>query len=211
MEIFSRIFSILFHPLLFPTYGAFLIIAANPNRFGYFGERFHGVWLIMVFSLTFLFPVVWMAMMKRLEMIESLALETKRERIIPLIASATFYLWAAWQFKPNANMKLPTNELVFFMLLGCALSIFILFFVNVFEKISLHAAGAGGLFGLTLVMVRISFYDLRLLVIAAILIAGLTGTARLILKAHTQREILTGYLAGFTGQFVAFSIVPRFL
>lgn len=209
MKIAARIISYLFHPLLFPVFGATLIIAANPNMFGHFGERVHGAWLIIVFALTFLFPVVWLVMMKRLDMIQNFKLETSKDRIIPFIAVATFYLWTAWMFKPSVNMKIPSNQLVFFMMLGACLSIFLAFFINIFSKISLHTLGAGSLLGLLLPLIRISTYDLRVVLIAAILIAGIVGAARLILQAHSQREIFSGYLVGFIGQFFAFTILPQ--
>ena len=108
-------------------------------------------------------------------------------------------------------MKIPSNELVFFMMLGACLAIFVALFINIFSKISLHAIGVGSLVALLFVLVRISTYDMRLLLLAAVLVAGIVGTARLILQAHDIREIYSGYLVGFTGQFVAFIIVPKFL
>jgi membrane-associated phospholipid phosphatase len=149
-------------------------------------------------------------MMKGLEMIDSLQLETSKERIIPLIATATFYLWATWMFKPTVNMKIPPNLLVFYMMLGACFSIFAAFVFNTFSKISLHTVAAGSLVGLLFALIRYSTFDLRWLLIGVILIAGVIGAARLTLKAHSIREVATGYLAGFTAQFIAFSIAPHF-
>lgn len=211
MQFLARLISVVFHPLLFPTYGALYILWANPNMYGYFGEKLHIVWLIIVFALTFVFPGIWLAMMKQLEMIESFELPTAKERIIPFIATITFYLWAGWMFKPAANMKIPPNEFIFLMLVGASIAAFIAFFVNIFTKISLHALGVGGLVGLTLILIRFSTYDLRLALVGAIVVAGLTGTARLVLKAHTPTQVFMGYLAGFFGQFVAFTVVARLI
>ena len=209
MKISARMISAIFSPLLFPLFGTILIITANPNLFGYFGLKVHFVWLIIVFALTVMFPLIWLFMMRRLEMIDNLNFEDSKERIIPFIAIATFYLWAAWMFKPNVNMKIPSNQLVFFMMLGCCLSVFVAFFINIFGNISLHTIGAGSLLGLLLPMVRISTYDLRMVLIAGILIAGIIGTARMVLKDHSPREIFSGYLVGFVGQFIAFTILPK--
>ncbi|MCW5908797.1 MAG: hypothetical protein KIS94_13120 [Chitinophagales bacterium] len=211
MKSIARLFSFLFHPLLFPTYGALLILATNPNLYGYFGEKVHVVWLIIIFALTFVFPVIWLVMMKRLEMIESFHLETAKERIIPFIATATFYLWTAWMFKPSATMKIPPNQLIFFMMLGACVAVFLGFFINIFTKISLHTIAAGCLLGLVLAIIRFSTYDLRILLVTFIFLAGAIGTARLTLNAHTQREVYLGYFVGFTGQFVAFNIIPHIL
>jgi membrane-associated phospholipid phosphatase len=211
MKFLARVVSILFHPLLFPTYGALLILLTNPNLFGYFGERVHTVWLIIIFALTFLFPVIWLVMMKRLEMIDNFQLETAKERIIPFIATATFYLWTAWMFKPSITMKIPSNLLIFYMMLGACVAISVAFFINVFSKISLHSIAAGSLLGLTMALIRFSTYDLRLLMLAVIFIAGIIGSARLVLNAHSPREVFTGYFVGFTGQFIAFNVIPIFL
>lgn len=211
MKAASRIISYLFHPLLFPTCGSALLLAVNPNMFGIFGQRLQIAWLIIVFALTFIFPLVWILMMKRLEMIETLSLDTTRERIIPYIAIATFYLWATWMFKPNTHMKIPPNELIFLMMLGATLAVFISFFLNIFTKISLHTLGAGSLLGLVLIMIRYSTYDLRWLLVVIILLAGVIGTARLLLKPETNSEVFMGYFIGFSGQFLAFGILARFL
>ena len=210
MKLTSRLISFLFHPILFPTYGTLLILAANPNRYGYFGEKLHIVWLIIVFALTFIFPAIWLLMMKRLDMIQSLALDTANERIIPFIATATFYLWTAWMFKPhNVNMKIPSNEMLFYMMLGSCFCIFLALVINIFSKISLHAAAAGNLLGLTFILINSSTYDLRFVLVGVILLAGIIGTARLILSAHTSREVFWGYFVGFSAQFIAFTFVPK--
>ncbi len=209
MKIIARIVSYIFHPLLFPTYGLLLLLATNPNRFGHLGEKLHIVWFIIIFALTFLFPAVWLLMMKRLEMIDSLNLETTKERIVPFIATATFYLWTTWMFKSNVHLKIPTDKLIFYMMLGSCFTIFMALVMNIFMKVSLHTLGAGNLLGIILPIVNSSTYDLRFVFVALILLAGIIGAARLILKAHTEREVFTGYFLGFTGQFVAFIIIPK--
>lgn len=210
MKLLAKFISVVFHPLLFPTYGLLLLVSTNPNRFGHFGNKLHGVWFIIIFSLTFLFPAIWLLMMKRLEMINSLKLETTKERIVPFIATATFYLWTTWMFKSNVNLKIPTDQLIFLMMLGSCFTIFMALLANIALKVSLHTMGAGNLLGLVLPIVHRSPYDLRFVLIALLLIAGVIGAARLILNAHTPREVYLGYLLGFTGQFIAFSIVPIF-
>lgn len=208
MREISKILSYIFHPLLFPTYGTLLIITTNPNMFGYFGQKVHGLWLLTVFFLTFLFPVIWLLMMRGLQMIDNFELPDAKDRIVPFIATATFYLWTTWMFKPSPNMKLPPNQLVFLMMAGACMAIFLGFIINVFSKISLHSIAAGSMLGLMLPLVRISTLDLRLMLVAVILIAGVVGSARLLLNAHQPREVYLGYFVGFTGQFIGFTFVP---
>jgi hypothetical protein len=215
MKTISSIISYLFHPLLLPTYGTLLILGLNPNMFAASqdstAEIIHGTWVIVVFALTFFFPLVWVGMMVGLEMIPNLKMETSKDRIVPFVACITFYLWTTWMFKANVHMKIPGNPLIFYMMLGACISISVAFFLNIFTKISLHTLGAGSILGLVLIMVRFSTFDLRVLFVATILLAGIIGTARLILKAHTEMEVISGYFIGFTGQFLAFSVIAKFL
>lgn len=208
---FANIISYLFHPLLFPAFGTAAIIFANPHLFGNFDFRQQFLWIFLVFVLTFVFPVVWLVMMRKLQMIDSLKLETTRERIIPYIATATFYLWTYRMFHPSTSNTMFANELISSMMLGAAIAIFIGFFINIFMKVSIHAIGAGCFFGLALVLARISDFNLTFLLIGSILVGGMIGTARLVLEAHRPAEIFTGYLVGFVGLFVAFNIVPLFM
>lgn len=208
-KFFANIISYTFHPLLFPTYGTLAIISSNPYLFGNFDARNQLVWIVLVFVLTFVFPAVWLVMMRKLEMIESLELKTTKERIIPFIATATFYLWAYRMFKPSSGNTFFSNEIVSNMLLGAAIAIFIGFVVNIFSKVSLHAMGAGSFFALCLTLVRYSDFNLTLLIIAATIIGGAIGSARLILGAHQPREVFAGYFIGFIGLFTAFNVVPK--
>ena len=177
--------------------------------FGYFGEKLHFVWLIIVFALTFVFPAIWILMMKGLGMIDSLKMETPNERIVPFVAAITFYMWTTWMFKNNVHMKIPANQLIFYMMIGACISISVAFFMNIFTRVSLHTLGIGSILGLILILVRFSTYDLRPLFVIAIIVAGLIGSARLILKSHSEPEVISGYFIGFVGQFLAFSVISR--
>jgi membrane-associated phospholipid phosphatase len=96
------------------------------------------------------------------------------------------------------------------MLLGAAISIFIGFFINIFLKVSLHAIGVGSFFAVTLIILKYSDYNLTLLIIGSIIVAGVVGSARVALGAHEPKEVFLGYLVGFTGQFIAFNVIPMF-
>ena len=211
MKAISTFISYLFHPFLFPLFGAILVLGLNPNMFGHFGEVTHIKWLIVIFALTFMFPSVWILMMKGLEMIDSLKMETPKECIVPFVATITFYLWATWMFKANVAMKMPGNPFLFYMMLGACISISVAFFLNSWAHISLHALGAGSIIGLLLILIKVSTFDIRFLFVVALILAGLLGTARLILKGHTESEVLGGYFIGFIGQFLAFSVASRFI
>ena len=136
-------------------------------------------------------------------------MENSKDRIIPFIAVITFYLWMFKMFKPAANGGQFANSLISLMMLGAALAVSVGFFINIFRKISLHAIGAGCFVGLILALMARSDYDLRGLLVGAVLLAGIIGTARLLLDAHKPEEIWAGYLTGFIGMFFSFTLLPQ--
>lgn len=210
MQRAAQFVSLFFHPLLFPTYATALLVVSNPHYYAHLSSKHQLLWIIIVFVLTFVFPAIWLLMMKGLKLISSLQLTERKERIVPYIATATFYLWTYRMFKPSPGNVQFSDALVSKILLGASVAIFICFFINIFRKISLHSAGAGSLFAIVVLLSAIAEYDLRWILVGAILLAGLIGTARMLLKAHTLDEVLAGFFAGFTGQYVAFVVIPRF-
>ena len=205
---FASFISYLFHPLLFSTYGAIFIVAANPHLFAEYHIKTQILWVIITFIFTFLCPIVWIVMMKKLELISDYKLSNPKERIIPYVAVATFYMWTYRLFKPTPELTQFSNQVISMMMLGAAVAIFIGFFINIFRKISLHAIGAGCMLGLALVMIHLSDYDLKFFFVFVILAGGLIGTSRLLLGVHKQSEIYAGYLVGFIGQFFSFTLLP---
>jgi hypothetical protein len=187
------------------------IIAANPHLFAVYPLKAQLLWVIITFVFTLICPVVWLVMMKRLELISDFKMENSRDRIIPYIAVATFYMWMFKLFKPTTEFTPYSNQLISLMMLGASVSIFIGFFINIFRKISIHSIAAGAFVGLTLCMMRMSDYDLKLFFIFVILFAGLVGTAQLIRSEGKSNEIWAGYITGFIGQFFSFTLIQMLI
>lgn len=208
MNRLAQLISYLAHPLLFPTLSVAVILALNPWHYAHLSNRSKILWVIVTFILTFVFPVVWLLMLKSLHLVTSIKLESAKDRIIPYVATATFYLWAWKLFRPSVNNTQFSDLFISTMLLGAAINVMFCFFINLFFKISLHTAGMGGLIGLMLVMVNYSAFDIRLYVPLLLCIAGWVGSARLWLGAHRSSEVYSGYVVGFVAQFTAFFIIP---
>lgn len=203
MRLLANIVSLLFHPFLLPTYGVFCILFLVPFLYGEFGTRQVNADIMLLFALTFVFPTVSLLIMKGLDLIPNLQLREGRDRIIPYIAISTFYFWGYWFFNYGTHTVFGSNPLVGTMLLGIVLGVFIAFFVNLFEKVSIHTVGMGGAFGLAIYLMPMAGFDMNLPFCIVILLAGLVGMSRLILDAHSLRQVAYGYLIGFIGMSVA--------
>jgi membrane-associated phospholipid phosphatase len=111
----------------------------------------------------------------------------------------TFYFWAYWVFK---NTESPFILRV--LLLGCFWGVITVFMINIFFKISMHTSATGSMIGILMIMMFLSPVNLVLPFFIALIIAGLIGTSRMILKAHYLGEIWAGYIIGILVQVAAY-------
>ncbi len=218
LRFFAHLISIIFHPLLMATYMLMIQLLVNPYLFGINNIGEGKKLILVVFASTFFLPFFSIVLMKSLGMIKSFEMKDKQERIGPFISTAVFYLWV---FKSLASgTGYPTAFAI--CILGATAALFIDFLINLFYKVSLHATGAGGLVGMVAVMMWMFSYgnfaigeaqgetvqvSVNLLLIGAIFIAGLVGSARLILGAHQPKELALGYVVGFFCQIAALKIL----
>lgn len=201
----------LFHPLLIPTYMFALLMVVNPFLFGAngFGERRALLTLLMMVLYTAVIPMISVLLMVALNMVGSIMMEEKTERIGPLLLVMVLYFWVYYNLS-NSN-DVPTIFSTF--LLGVVIALALAFVINVLDKISLHTVGMGGLVGMLMITmglfgangIEVGNYTVGLgvLLIVGVIIAGLVGTARLALGAHDKVQIYAGYLVGFLAQLVA--------
>lgn len=212
----AQVISIIFHPLLIVSYMLVLLLLVNPYLFGVHSitDKTSKLLILQVFLSTFFIPGFAVAMLKFTGLVGSLEMRTKQERIGPYVITGMFYIWMFRNFLGNAQV--PTAFTSF--LLGAAIGLFIAFFINIFSKISAHTVGMGGLLGMVVITLAQFSHDTFLLhlggwgtfeigmswvLISTVLVAGLVGTARLILQAHEPSDLYGGYLVGFVSQFIA--------
>jgi membrane-associated phospholipid phosphatase len=218
MRLTAQIISVIFHPLLILTYMLILLLLVNPYLFGVNSVKESGAFILRVFFTTSFLPAFAIFLMLKLGFIHTLEMRDKQERIAPFIATGVFYLWVFRSVLEDSNI--PTAFLI--AVLGTTIGLFICFLISLFFKISLHATGMGGLMGMVLIIMWLyshgsftvnlpvwgwSEVSINLLLMVCIILAGLVGTARLLLKAHTPREIYSGFIIGLFCQYIALKIL----
>jgi membrane-associated phospholipid phosphatase len=220
MRVTAKIISVIFHPLLVLTYMLILLLIVNPYLFGVnsVSEKGSIKLILTVLFSTFLIPAFAIFMMWRLKLISSIEMTDKQDRIGPFIATGVFYLWVFRSVLEDSNM--PAAFLI--AVLGTTMGLFICFLINLFFKISLHAAGMGGLIGMVLIIMWLYSYgsfllhlpfigatefSINFVLILCLLIAGVVGSSRLFLRAHTPRELYAGFLLGLLCQYMALKIL----
>ncbi|MBK9793311.1 MAG: hypothetical protein IPP60_09460 [Sphingobacteriales bacterium] len=192
IKILSKILSYLFHPLLMTTWFTLLLLYTNPFSFAGLSS---GIVIAVIFINTFMFPAISILLMRKLGFLEDLEMPDHKQRIIPLVASIIFYVWA---YLATRKINFPYMMGVFMM--GVLVSLFASFVINVFYKVSLHMVGVSGALTAIMLLVFVSPSDLSYYFLAMILLTGAVASARLYLGAHTMKEVYVGFLVGMFGQ-----------
>lgn len=199
---FAHFFSYVFHPLFIPFYVSWFIEFMHPSYFSGFSDAGKKRVLVMVTINAIAFPFITVILLKALGFIDSFFLRTQRDRIIPYIASMTFFFWA--QYALREQPEIP-RILVAFMF-GVFISSAAALIANIYFKVSIHAIGMGGLTGIFFVIMQQNSMLMTWPLSAALLIAGLVCTSRLIVSDHNPKDIYSGLLIGFICQLIGASI-----
>lgn len=204
MKHISNFFSYLIHPLLIPSYGVMVLIISAPQRFQMYNIRTIKLSMMIIFMMTCFFPSIIYLMMHKLNIIGDMDIKDKRQRLLPYLVALFFYLTCFLTLKPRAHSIYLQDELIATFLLGGTISLAISFFINNFIKISLHSNGVGGFFMICILISMYSIKPVYFFVLLSILMMGIIGFSRVILEAHSPKEVYLGLASGIIGQYIAY-------
>ncbi len=202
VKLLALLFSLLFHPLLLPTYAGLLIYWTNANLFSAYHAK-DIFWILAMLGVnTFVFPILALVLVWRLGFIPNLFVPQAKERLIPYLTSGVFYIWSFVVFHRS-----DAPQYISIIVLGATITLFLCFLVSLFHNISIHASGMGALFVVTYGAALLAGESMQQLPVGAAVLAGLVGSFRVYLGAHSLREVFTGYLMGVSGQLMAISFL----
>jgi hypothetical protein len=189
----AKIVSVVFHPLLIPLYGMLIIFTA-PTLFWYIPFKVKKILFLVVVTNNVLIPISLMPFFRNRNIISSWRIETRKERIIPLLSVSLFYSITTY-IMFRLQIPLFIKEYIF----SVSLIVLIVTIINFWWKISIHSVGAGSLAGIVIFLSLKMMVPLTWFIIPVILIAGLVLAARLKLNYHNSYEVYFGFLTGFAG------------
>lgn len=205
MKVIANFFSYLFHPLFVPIY--MLIILFSIPFFGV--QRLTDIFKLIIISLLFintiLLPIITFFFLKRQGSIQSFQMKTAVERTIPyFILSALYAVTTTMLFRTKY-----IDPSVVLVPLSAAASILAIIPINKYFKISAHMTAIGSAIAYLFLLHFYTEANLIMLIIFAILTAGIIASSRLYLKAHNTQEIYSGFFVGliitfFVGSFYLF-------
>lgn len=185
----ARIMSMLFTPFYLPLVG--LVALFLFSYMSLLPLAYKLPMLLTVYISTILMPSLLIHLYRRFQGWTSKELGRKERRIVPYLISILCYFGCFFLMEYRNTPRVISIILVAALVIQmvCAL-------INVWWKISTHTAAIGGVAGgLVVYSIAFSFNPIWWLAFV-ILLAGMVGTARMILRQHTLAQVVTGFLVG---------------
>jgi hypothetical protein len=195
----AQVVSVLFHPLFVGVMMAAYLIYGHPDYFTGFYAQEKMMKILAVINNNVFFPLLVVALLKALGFSKSVLLKTQKERIVPYIASITFFFWTYHVFKNQPE----TPRVLVNMCRGMFFTSAVALLLNNYFKISMHAMGVGGALGLMLLILFDGTLQTGLPLLVTVLMTGAVITARKVVSDHSWFDLLAGLILGMLSQLIA--------
>jgi len=148
--------------------------------------------LFMVFVFTVIIPRMGINMFRTMMRWSHWQLSHREHRHMPYILTIASY---------TVCIVLLTRMNVVMCVRGVVMAAFvsqiICVFVNAWWKVSTHMVGMGGLVGALVAFGYLFYFNPLWYACGMILLSGLLGTSRMILRQHSLAQVLVGFFIGF--------------
>lgn len=191
----ARIISVLFHPLLMPTWLVMSLAVSFPWALQPAQPENISAYLLLVIGLTFILPALNIGFFKWFRHIRSFSMPEREERLRPFFLTLILYAFCTFLFYHKLKMGLSDNFFKLLLILNAL--VFVAWILTWFAKVSIHSLASAAV---PVILVVLSRYteERQLLpaLLISIVVAGMVMSARLQLQAHTLKEVGLGALAG---------------
>lgn len=197
----ARALSSIFRPQYFPLVGFLALFLFT--YLSLLPLSFKALIMIIVLMGTLLLPRLTIRIWRQTNGLKLHHLRLREHRSFPYLVFLLFY---AFTLHFLARFHLPFymgGILVSSLMIQAACLL-----INIWWKVSVHSAGAGGIIGALIAFSLLFNFNPVWWLSLCIIIAGLVGSSRMLLRQHTLWQVLAGtflgILLGFTGIILKF-------
>lgn len=191
------IFSYLFHPIFIPVYAALIYFFGNDSYLSN-PEKYLAVFQIVI--ITIVIPVLIYFFLRARKQVDSIMISDISQRKTPLIILCFLTILLI-----RKSITIEQFTELYFFFLGGLFSTFTALILLFFKtKASLHMVAISAL---TIFSIGLSIHNqtqninwIALLV----LMNGLVASSRLVMNAHTAKELVIGFILGIIPQLLLF-------
>lgn len=200
----ARVVSAIFTPFSIP-FLAFLILFI----FSYLRImplQYKLIVLGVVYCFTILMPTLTIFIFRKINGFSPQDLTERKRRFVPFILTITSYVFCLLMMH-RLNIPWYMTGII----LASLIMMVICIVVNLRWKLSEHMAGSGAIIGGVVAFSALFGYNPLNWLCLFILIAGVLGTARIILQHHTLGEVIGGFVVGLVCSLLVLHPVSNIL
>lgn len=196
----SRIISMLSTPFYLPVLG--LIVLFMFSYLSIFPVMYK-VFMVLIFYLfTVLLPTYLIHVYRKYQGWTPKQLGMRERRMIPYIISIFCYFTGYYLLT-----LMNTPDFISVILVVAIIIEVLCVAINRWWKISIHNAAIGGVTGMVIAFSFILGFDPTWWLCVLLILAGLIGTARMVLRQHTLSQVVCGYLIGFLTGLITVAVI----
>lgn len=200
----ARVVSAIFTPFSIP-FLAFLILFI----FSYLRImplQYKLIVLGVVYCFTILMPTLTIFIFRKINGFSAQDLTERKHRFVPFILTITSYVFCLLMMH-RLNIPWYMTGII----LASLIMMVICIVVNLRWKLSEHMAGSGAIIGGVVAFSALFGYNPLNWLCLFIIIAGVLGTARIILQHHTLGEVIGGFVVGLVCSLLVLHPVSNIL
>lgn len=198
MILAARIISMIFTPFYLPLVSLVaLFIFSYMSRLPLFYQL---KVVTLVYLFTVFLPSILIHLYRRYQGWTTFQMGRKERRMVPYIIAIMCYFTCYYLMTVMRIPQFMANIVVTALAIQVVCAI-----VNIWWKICIHMAGIGGMAGALLAISLVFQFNPLWWLSVIILVAGLIGTARMILRQHSLRQIVGGFVVGAVCGFLLMS------
>lgn len=192
----AKVLSVLFTPFYLPILG--LLILFIFSYLSLLPLTYKLFLLLMFYLFTVFLPTALIRFYRRYQGWTLIELGSRERRAIPYVISIFSYLLCYYIMAATHVPHFMGSILIAALVIQVACAI-----INLFIKISTHTAAIGGVTGALLAFSVIFSFNPVWWLCIVLLLADMVGTSRMILRQHSLRQVVLGFLAGVACSFVS--------
>ena len=192
----SRVVSMVFTPFYLPTLG--LLALFSFSYLSLLPFQYKAIVIAIVYFFTILLPTLLIHVYRRHQHWNLIELGQRERRMVPYVLSILCYFTCVYIMRSLHIPHFMSSIVVAALCIQIICAI-----VNGWWKISTHTAAIGGVVVALVAFAAIFGFNPLPWLCITIIIAGILGTSRMILRQHSLSEVVSGFLVGvFVGWIV---------
>ncbi|MBQ8097418.1 MAG: phosphatase PAP2 family protein [Prevotella sp.] len=145
----------------------------------------------IVYLLTIFFPTFLIYLYRRFQGWSLVELGQKRRRVVAYAISIACYVACIWLM-----YSYHIYHFIIIIVIAALLIQAVSLLINIWWKISTHTAAIGGVAGALMAFAELFRFNPVWWLCVVILLSGILGTARIILRQHSLGQVMAGFFVG---------------